>query len=1151
MWYRRNSDREIRHFERQRSLGDQQAEAALLVRRIRQEQLDPRHVELAAYLKHPASLLIFPEPELPLTGALDNPYQERWYTVTAQVLRRGNLDQKLAVAVAADFAEHVLPNWDAYDPNDDRPALAIDAARDFVREEATDPGNYSAFYAGEDARRAGDDVYHGLMFERRLAEHAANAAAQAAYAAAANLQVRSDESYAAYAARAARFAAGEGDEEDEIEAEWQRQHFISVLLGTEIRENPKRYRYNPLNPKKEKAIKDALHKGGIIIRDLDTYVTYLVDADPTKNKKYASWIVKQIVSGQVDFPEDVDMVNELLTDFHQKKHLLPADKRDINRYKTRGQLAATLDQHLEHRSKRGALASALKELNRGAELFGVEIFFKMGDFTVLMITDPNIASELTQNTRLCVRDAGLAAYYIKNSPLYFILENGEPLAMLYIGGSDDDATAQELQFRDRYDDRLEKEELTRLRPISKKIVPSLGSLSNVSIQKYLSYLAEILGDFDKVKQVEAAQAQHMADYAEENFETAGDDYNREEQAEWMREAETEEIEDLQERAAQVLRGIEVLRAKAKAADKMEDWDLSKSYTNEEDALRFDLEEIRDHIIDLKEEHEGGSDDVDFWVYRRNTQPVYRGLRSRNPDLNIVGDQSSEINVQRRGNPDPAKACLVYDDQTYCGKHYSEVEYYLTLVELMRLKEDDPSLILREAVCWKCLLRMPSWPGNRKNPRYEEVANWRKAVKKLLDMGFKRSELAKLLCESLRNSGIKCGTRAATGWFRLGGRSRGARRPPPFAQKTIVKMAKILKPIPWREAIEDLVSVGYSINKIAYLLHQKIDVTRTSITRYLYGYRRPSLETQEIIVETADEFIDIDAETIIVPKDITKKLPKRVRSLSPQELDSKITEARLRARAVKLREQGMSKRDICRRLSIGEPRLNALLKDTKSPRERRKEEVLRLLSSAELSNAEIARKMGATRQSVSRWAASMPDSRVKSRSTKEERERAVTLCNTTDMSYNEIGRLFSRQGTTIMKWCADTEGSLQRAKQSAETLKEKREIVEELCRNYPDLSFAEISRRVGVSDRSVKRWCEGIRSAKPRTPPGAKEAAFQLFLTTNLPNTKIGKRVGVSGRTIGIWRKYFRENHCDVCGEEVLGRFKRHPTYKKRYKTAGR
>lgn len=61
------------------------------------------------------------------------------------------------------------------------------------------------------------------------------------------------------------------------------------------------------------------------------------------------------------------------------------------------------------------------------------------------------------------------------------------------------------------------------------------------------------------------------------------------------------------------------------------------------------------------------------------------------------------------NPEQAKACLIYENQTYCGKHYSEAEYYLTLVELMKLKEDDPSLVLREAVCWGCLRRMPSWP----------------------------------------------------------------------------------------------------------------------------------------------------------------------------------------------------------------------------------------------------------------------------------------------------------------------------------------------------------------------------------------------------------------------------------------------------------
>lgn len=420
---------------------------------------------------------------------------------------------------------------------------------------------------------------------------------------------------------------------------------------------------------------------------------------------------------------------------------------------------------------------------------------------------------------------------------------------------------------------------------------------------------------------------------------------------------------------------------------------------------------------------------------------------------------------------------------------------------------------------------------RRNPKYEVVADWGPAVKKLLNMGYTRSELARLLCESLQDYNIKCSIQNARPWFILG-RSRGGRRPPPPVQKAIVRMSELLKPVPWKEAVDDLVSAGYSINKIAYLISQKVKTLHTSITRYLYGYRRPPLETQLAIVKIADEFVNIDPSTIIIPKS-----EEITRSMTPEELESIIIDTRLRAQAIKLREQGTAIKDISKALGIGWVRLKKLLKGVESPSNQTKRKALKLLDNDDLTFEEIASELGVTRQTISNWAreASIPRSKLRKRATKKEKDRAINMCRDTEMSYEEIGKFFKRHGTTIRKWCieAGVVGKRDIGKPSAESIAKKRKRARELCNTHPDLSFVEIGRRVGASGKAIKNWCKGIRKVKPRTPPGSKEAAFQLFLTTNLPDYRIGEEVGVSGRTIGKWRKEFNKLNRNPLDPEEL------------------
>ena len=100
----------------------------------------------------------------------------------------GTLTERTAHALACDFAEHVLPIWEARYPGDDRPRVAIETKRRWLAGEASDEERYAAYTAA--AARAA-------------------AAAAAAYA---------------YAAGAAYAAHG-------VEREWQGRRILEVLGG--------------------------------------------------------------------------------------------------------------------------------------------------------------------------------------------------------------------------------------------------------------------------------------------------------------------------------------------------------------------------------------------------------------------------------------------------------------------------------------------------------------------------------------------------------------------------------------------------------------------------------------------------------------------------------------------------------------------------------------------------------------------------------------------------------------------------------------------------------------------------------------------------------------------------------------------------------
>jgi len=116
--------------------------------------------------------------------------------------------------IAADFAEHVLPLFEAKHPDDERPRKAIDAARAFVRGEITKEQLDAAWAAARAAAGAAADA------ARAAAWAAADAAADDAEA------IRAAWADARDAAWDAAWAA---------ERAWQQQRIDEVIAAREPR----------------------------------------------------------------------------------------------------------------------------------------------------------------------------------------------------------------------------------------------------------------------------------------------------------------------------------------------------------------------------------------------------------------------------------------------------------------------------------------------------------------------------------------------------------------------------------------------------------------------------------------------------------------------------------------------------------------------------------------------------------------------------------------------------------------------------------------------------------------------------------------------------------------------------------------------------
>jgi hypothetical protein len=161
------------------------------------------------------------------------------------------------------------------------------------------------------------------------------------------------------------------------------------------------------------------------------------DFDPTPNAAYITWILKLVKIGNIRGMEDRSKVHDSLKKFTELKNKpqFPAQYKDINRFKSFGDLAEVLDQFGDVKSK--------KETVRIAKEEGIELVDTDAEYKLYIVTKSEAGAKHFRNTQWCVKDPRYFDQY--SPPYYYFTKNDEPYTLLHLNSDQ----CMDVQDRDK------------------------------------------------------------------------------------------------------------------------------------------------------------------------------------------------------------------------------------------------------------------------------------------------------------------------------------------------------------------------------------------------------------------------------------------------------------------------------------------------------------------------------------------------------------------------------------------------------------------------------------------------------------------------------------------------------------------------------
>jgi hypothetical protein len=136
--------------------------------------------------------------------------------------------------------------------------------------------------------------------------------------------------------------------------------------------------------------------------------------DPTPNKVYTVWLLKQVRAGTVT-PNNMGVARESLSEFDRYKRRADwKSPKDINQYGSAGEFYEAV------RSYTGAARqqSAVKDVSTGARL------------AMRQLDSAEDIFNISQKTGWCTKRSGMATRYANEGPIYVVLKDNRPYVLI-------------------------------------------------------------------------------------------------------------------------------------------------------------------------------------------------------------------------------------------------------------------------------------------------------------------------------------------------------------------------------------------------------------------------------------------------------------------------------------------------------------------------------------------------------------------------------------------------------------------------------------------------------------------------------------------------------------------------------------------------
>jgi hypothetical protein len=181
-----------------------------------------------------------------------------------------------------------------------------------------------------------------------------------------------------------------------------------------------------------------------------------------------NWIIKNITSGNLIWPEDAEKTKNLIKRFNEAKKSGNFDgPRAIQEYESFGDLVETVERNApkpKQQVQREQATEGTEELSSN----------------LIKITTPEAASSLCKGTEWCVKDPRWSMEYLFQGPLYMISKGGEPYVLFHIPSG---------SIKDVYDNPISLEIAEEVKDIVQSVSPNFGWLSRDFIV-FLNYTSE-------------------------------------------------------------------------------------------------------------------------------------------------------------------------------------------------------------------------------------------------------------------------------------------------------------------------------------------------------------------------------------------------------------------------------------------------------------------------------------------------------------------------------------------------------------------------------------------------------------------------------------------------------------------------------------